>query len=170
MLSLSVAGVLIGLIPPLALGALVNVLVEYNDKPEALLLAGLIALAVLLGATAFVLSDAMYARNASSLYRNLRMQMFAGARRRARRGEDTSGLPSRFISDAETIERITMSLLDSGTMALVQFVSAIVAVAILEPWSVVAIVPLLVAIWVRHAVPRSPPPRRASAARKSWRR
>jgi ABC-type multidrug transport system fused ATPase/permease subunit len=148
MVALSIVGVLIGLVPPLALGTLVNALVEHNDKPEGLLLAGLIALAVLLEATAYVLSDGMYARNASRLYRTLRMQMFAGALRRSRRGEDTSGLPSRFISDAETIERITMSLLDTGAMTVVEFVSAVVALGILEPWSVVAVMPLLAGTWI----------------------
>ena len=50
---------------------------------------------------------------------NLRLQMFDGAARRRRKdGEDASGLASRFISDAETIERITVSLLDTGSMLL----------------------------------------------------
>ena len=35
MVGLSVGGVLIGLVPPLALGVLVNALVERNDKHEA---------------------------------------------------------------------------------------------------------------------------------------
>jgi ABC-type bacteriocin/lantibiotic exporter with double-glycine peptidase domain len=148
MVGLSVGGVLIGLVPPLALGVLVNALVEHNDKPEAVLLAGLIALAVVLEATAYVLSDGMYARNASRLYRNLRLEMFAGALRRSRCGGDTSGLPSRFISDAETIESITMSLLDTGAMTLVEFASAMVALAILEPWSAAAVVPLLAGTWI----------------------
>lgn len=148
MVALSVTGVLIGLVPPLALGVLVNALVERNDKPEALLLAGLVALAVVLEAAAYILSDGMYAQNASRLYRNLRMQMFAGAVRRSRRGQDTTGLASRFISDAETIERITMSLLDTGAMTLVEFVSAMVALGILEPWGVVAVLPLLAGTWI----------------------
>lgn len=148
MLGLSVSGVLIGLVPPLALGVLVNALVERNDKPEALVLSGLIALAVVFEATAYVLSDAMYARNASRLYRNIRVQMFAGALARSRRGEDTSGLSSRFISDAETIEQITVGLLDTGAIMVVEFVSAIVALGILEPWSVAASVPLLAGAWV----------------------
>lgn len=147
MLVLSVAGVLLGLVPPLALGTLVNVLVEHNDKPEALLLAGLIALAVALEATAYILSDTVYARNASALYRSLRARMFEGARRRSLRGEDTSGVSSRFISDAETIERITMGLLDSGAIMLVEFISALIAMALLEPWSVVASAPLLAGTW-----------------------
>lgn len=148
MLGLSVSGVLIGLVPPLALGVLVNALVEHNDKPESLLLSGLIALAVVFEATAYVLSDVLYARNASRLYRNLRVQMFAGALRRSRRGDDTAGVSSRFISDAETIEQITVALLDTGAMMIVEFVSAIVALGILEPWSVAAAVPMLAGTWI----------------------
>ena len=148
MVGLSVAGVLIGLVPPLALGVLVNALVERNDKPEALLLAGVVALAVVLEATAYVLSEGMYARNASRLYRNVRVPMFTGALRRSLRGQDTSGLTSRFISDAETIERTTLSLLDTGSMTVVEFVSAMVALAILEPWSVLAVLPLLAGTWI----------------------
>jgi ABC-type multidrug transport system fused ATPase/permease subunit len=148
MLGLTVAGVLIGLVPALVLDPLVNDLVEFNDKPEALLLAGVVALAVVVEATAYICSDTLYARNASRLYRNLRLQMFAGGLRRASRGDDTSGLASRFISDAETIEHITLSVLDKGAMALVEFVSALVALAFLEPWSAVGSVPLLAATWI----------------------
>jgi ABC-type multidrug transport system fused ATPase/permease subunit len=148
MLGLTVAGVLIGLVPPLLLDPLVNDLVEYNDKPEALLFSGLVALAVVVEATAYVLSDSLYARNASRLYRDLRLKMFDGARQRLRRGEDVSGLSSLFISDAEAIERITLSVLDSGTMTLVEFVSAMVALAMLEPWSAAAALPLLAGTWL----------------------
>ena len=148
MLGLTVGGVLIGLVPPLVLDPLVNDLVEYHDKPEALLLAGVVALAVVLEASAYILSDSMYARNASRLYRDLRLKMFEGARRRLRRGDDVSGLSSLFISDAEAIERITMAVLDNGTMALVEFLSALVALAVLEPWSAVASLPLLAGTWL----------------------
>ena len=104
MVGLSTGGVLIGLVPPLALGALVNALVEHNDKAEAGLLAGLIALAISVETVAYVLSDGMFARNAGRLYRCLRLEMFEGARRRPSIDEDEqSGLPSRFISDAETV-------------------------------------------------------------------
>jgi ABC-type multidrug transport system fused ATPase/permease subunit len=148
MLGLTVAGVLVGLVPPLALGKLVNALVEFNDKPEALLLAGLVALAVVLEASAYIGSDSMYARNTARLYLSLRTQMFAGTLRRARRNEDTSGVASRFISDAETIEKITMSVLDMGAMTVVEFSSAMVALAVLEPWGAVATVPLLLGTWI----------------------
>jgi hypothetical protein len=73
MVGLSIAGVLVGLVPPLALGVLVNALVDRNDRREAALLAVLIALATLVEAGFYVASDGLYARNASRLYRNLRL-------------------------------------------------------------------------------------------------
>jgi ABC-type multidrug transport system fused ATPase/permease subunit len=148
MVALSVAGVLVGLVPPLALGVLVNALVERNDRQEAALLAGLIALAIVCEAALYVASDGMYARNASRLYRDLRLAMFEGALARARRGEDTGGLPSRFISDAETLERATLSILDSGSMLVVEFASALVALGLLEPWTLAVVAPVLVATWI----------------------
>jgi ABC-type multidrug transport system fused ATPase/permease subunit len=148
MVALSVGGVLVGLVPPLALGLLVDALIERNDKPEAVVLTAIMAIAVALEAGAYILSDGMYARNASRLYRNTRVQMFAGALRRARSGEETSGLSSRFISDVQTLEGITMVLLDSGSMAVVGFGSAFVAVLLLQPWSAAVIVPALAGIWI----------------------
>ena len=148
MLALSVAGVLVGLVPPIALGKLVDALVERNDKPEAIVLTGLIAVAFVVGATAYILSDGMYARNAGRLYLSLRTDMFAGALRRVRTGEDTSGLPSRFISDAETLEQVTLYLLDSGSMTVVGFGSGLVAIGLLQPWSVVVVTPALAGIWI----------------------
>ena len=137
MVGLTVAGVLIGLVPPIALGLLVDALVENNDRPEAMMLAGLITLAIILEAAAYVASDGMYARNASRLYRNVRVEMFGGALRRSGEGGDTAGLVSRFISDAETLEQVTMSLIDSGTMLVVEFASALIAVALLQPGAIV---------------------------------
>ena len=148
MVGLSVGGVLLGLVPALALGVLVNALVEFNDKTEAAYLSVLIAVAIVLEAAAYIASDGLYARNAGRLYLNLRLQMFDGAARRRRKdGEDASGLASRFISDAETIERITVSLLDTGSMLLVEFVSALVALALLEPLTVAVVVPMLAVTW-----------------------
>jgi ABC-type multidrug transport system fused ATPase/permease subunit len=148
MVGLSVGGVLVGLVPPLALGALVDALVERNDKREAAVLAGLIALTIVLEATAYVLSDGMYARNAGALHRSLRLAMFDGARRGAAPDADLSGVPSRFISDVQTLDSITVSILDSGSMLLVEFGSAAVAVGLLEPVALAVIAPILVAIWV----------------------
>jgi ABC-type bacteriocin/lantibiotic exporter with double-glycine peptidase domain len=145
--------VLVGLVPPLALGLLVDALIERNDRPEALVLTAIMVLAILFEATAYILSDGMYARNSSRLYRNIRVQMFAGAQRRAGGGEDPSGISSRFISDVEALEGVTMVFLDSGSMAVVGFGSALVAVALIQPWSVAVIVPTLAGIWIvtRHA-------------------
>jgi ABC-type multidrug transport system fused ATPase/permease subunit len=148
MMSLSIGGVLVGLIPPLALGVLVDALVERNDRAEAAVLTAAIALAIVAGAGAYILSDGMYARNAGRLYLDLRARMFAGAVRRAQTGEDTAGVASRFISDAETLEQITLYLLDSGSMLLVGFVSALVAIALLQPWTVVVVTPALAGIWI----------------------
>lgn len=148
MVGLSVGGVLVGLVPPLALGKLVDALIERNDRPEAAVLTGLIALAIVAGAGAYILSDGMYARNASRLYLNLRTEMFAGALRWSRNGEDTTGLSSRFISDAETLEQITLYLVDTGSMAVVAFGSALVAIGLLQPWTVVVVAPALAGIWI----------------------
>ena len=145
MVGLTVSGVLIGLVPPLLLGVLINALVEHNDKPEAALLAGFVAVAVLLEASAYVASDGVYARNASRLYRNLRVRMFAGALHGARRN---AGVSARFISDAETIERITLSIIDRGAMQSVEFISALVTLAILEPATVAVVLPSLGATWL----------------------
>src|SRR6516165_6404763 len=69
MVALSVAGVLVGLVPPLVLGVLVNALVEHNDRREAVLLAVVIVLATLAEAGLYIASDGTYARNAGRLYR-----------------------------------------------------------------------------------------------------
>jgi ABC-type multidrug transport system fused ATPase/permease subunit len=149
MVALSVAGVLVGLVPPLALGALVDALVERNDKREATLLAMLIALTIVAEATAYVLSDGMYARNAGRLHRGVRLQMFDGVRRRqADEQGDLSGVSSRFISDVVTLDQITLAILDTGSMLLVEFVSAAVAIALLEPVALAVIFPMLAVIWV----------------------
>jgi ABC-type multidrug transport system fused ATPase/permease subunit len=144
MVSLSVFGSLTGLVSPLALGFLVNTLVEYGDKREAALWALAIVGAILTEAAAYVASDLLYARNAAALYRDLRMQMFAGARRRLLAGEEEAGgLTSRFVSDAETLERVTVGALDSGSMLLVELVAAVIALGLLEPVTVGAAAALL---------------------------
>jgi ABC-type multidrug transport system fused ATPase/permease subunit len=163
MVSLSVAGVLVGLVPPLALGFLVDALVEHNDVPEAVALTLLIVLAVVLGAAAYIASEGMYARNAGRLHLEVRTEMFGGALRRSGRGEHVAGLPSRFISDAETLEQITLSLIDMGSMAVAAFVSAVLAIAFLQFWSLAVIVPVLAAFWIVTARMRGPV---ASAGRR----
>lgn len=148
MVVLSVGGVLVGLVPPLALGVLVDALIERNDRPEAALLTGVIVLAIVVGAGAYILSEGMYARNAGRLYMDVRMEMFGGALRWAQSGKDTAGLPSRFISDAETLEQITLYFIDSGSMLLVAFGSALIAIGFLQPWTVVVVAPALAGIWI----------------------
>ena len=148
MVGLSTGGVLVGLVPPLALGVLVNALVERNDPSEAGLLAGLIVLAIVIETVAYVVSDGIYSRNAGRLYRNLRSQMFDGVvRRPSIDDEDWSGLPSRFISDAETVG-VGVQLLDSGSMLVVELASALVALGLLAPWSVLVVTPDLALTWM----------------------
>ena len=57
-------------------------------------------------------------------------------------------MPSRFISDVLTVDQITVSILDSGSMLLVELVSALVAIAVLEPVALAVIFPTLAAIWI----------------------
>ena len=57
-------------------------------------------------------------------------------------------MPSRFISDAEALERATLSILDTGAMLGVEFVSALVALGTLEPWTLPVVAPALLATWV----------------------
>lgn len=147
---LTVSGVLIGLVPPLVLGALMNALVAPNETAHAVMLAGLVAVATVFEAAAYVASDGMYARNASRLYRNLRLQMFRGAlhRRTVAGAEQITGLPSRFISDAETLELATLALLDRGLMQIVELIGALAALAVLEPWTLAVVVPSLAGTWL----------------------
>lgn len=148
MVGLSTGGVLVGLVPPLLLGVLVNALVERGDKHEATLLSVAIAGAVLVQAIAYVFSDGMYYRNAGKLHRSLRLRMFDGLRHRgAIDDEEQSGIPSRFISDVLTVDQVTVWLLDTGSMVLVQFISATVAIGLLEPMALAVILPMLAAIW-----------------------
>lgn len=148
MVALTTAGVLMGLVAPLALGTLVNALVERRDTAEGALLAGVIGVAVAAEAAAYIGSDALYARAAGGLYFDLRAAMLRGLQAMRRQGRSVQGMASRFVSDAETIEQITLSILDSSVMLSVEFVSAAVAVAILEPVSLLAIAPLLALTWL----------------------
>jgi ABC-type multidrug transport system fused ATPase/permease subunit len=74
--------------------------------------------------------------------------MFAGARRGPFADADSSGVASRFISDAQTLDSITVSILDSGSMLLVEFASAAIAIGLLEPLALAVIFPTLGAIWI----------------------
>jgi len=150
MVGLSVLGSLAGLVPPITLGYLINDLVErHGVRPEDALWAGLLAGAILVEAAAYIGSDGLYARNSGRLSRNLRLSMFDGVMRRPPFARtDTDGLASRFVSDAETFERITVYLLDTGSMLVVELATALVALGLLEPWAIPVVVPLLGATWL----------------------
>jgi ABC-type multidrug transport system fused ATPase/permease subunit len=150
MVGLSVLGSLAGLVPPITLGYLINDLVEKHGlRAEDALWAGLLAGAIVVEAVAYIASDGLYARNAASLYRRLRLRMFDGARQLQPPDQSSvEGLPSRFISDAETFERVTVYLLDTGSMLLVELGTALVVLGLFEPWAIVVVLPLLVATWL----------------------
>jgi ABC-type multidrug transport system fused ATPase/permease subunit len=150
MVGLSVLGSLAGLVPPVALSFLINDLVELHGvKAEDILWAGLLAGSIVVEAAAYVGSDGLYTRNAGRLYRDLRVRMFDGVLRRplAERAQ-AEGLPSRFVSDVETFERVTIYALDSGSMLIVEMLTALVLVGLFEPWAIPVVVPLLVATWL----------------------
>ena len=56
-------------------------------------------------------------------------------------------MPSLFISDAETVG-IAVSVLDRGSMLLVEFISAIVALGLLSPWTIPVVIPELAITWI----------------------
>lgn len=150
MVGLSVLGSLAGLVPPVAVGFLINDLVERKGvRPEDALWAGLLGAAIVVEAIAYVASDGLYARNAGRLYRNLRLGMFDGVKRRpVLDPEAVEGLPARFVSDAETFEQVTVYALDTGSMLVVELGVALVLLGVLEPWAIAVVVPLLAATWL----------------------
>ena len=150
MVGLSVLGSLAGLVPPITLGYLINDLVErHGVKPEDALWAGLLAGSIVLEAAAYIGSDGLYARNSGRLYRNLRLRMYDSVMRRpARERAVSEGLPSRFISDVETFERVTVYALDTGSMLVVELGTALIVLGLMEPWAIPVVVPLLVATWL----------------------
>jgi ABC-type multidrug transport system fused ATPase/permease subunit len=75
--------------------------------------------------------------------------MFDGLRRRGViEDDDQSGIASRFISDVLTVDQITVGMIDTGSMVLVQFISAAVAIGLLEPVALAVALPMLAAIWI----------------------
>lgn len=137
MAALTVGGSLIGLIPPLALGALVNDLAGGERDTQLLGWAALIGLAVVLEAGAYALADGLYATANASMFRDLRRLMFRGTLRRppADAGE-ASGLASRFVSDAQTLEQLTVGALDLGAFGLFELGAALVVLGVLDAWAV----------------------------------
>jgi ABC-type multidrug transport system fused ATPase/permease subunit len=69
-------------------------------------------------------------------------------RRPASERADSEGLPSRFISDVETFERVTIYALDTGSMLIVELATALVVLGLMEPWAILVVVPLLAATWL----------------------
>jgi ATP-binding cassette subfamily B protein len=150
MVGLSVLGSLAGLVPPITLGYLINDLVERHGlRPEDALWAGLLAAAIVIEALAYIGSDGLYARNAGRLYRNLRVTMFDNVLRRpASERAGGEGLPSRFVSDVETFERVTVYALDTGSMLAVELATALITLGLLEPWAIPVVMPLLAVTWL----------------------
>jgi hypothetical protein len=137
---------------------------------EAALLSVAIAGALLVQAIAYVLSDGMYYRNAGRLHRSLRLRMFDGLRHRAASDdEEQSGIPSRFISDVLTVDQITVGLLDTGSMVLVQFLSAAIAIGLLDPVALAVIFPMLGSRCCVFSIACEPGSRiRVAADRSDW--
>lgn len=137
MVGLTLVGSLLGLVPPLALGALVNGLAQGHHRGRVVTSGGLIAAAVLVEAAAYAISDGLYARASGRLYRDFRLLMFEGVLRRPPSdAEATAGLASRFVSDAETLEQLTVAVLDLGAIGTFELGAAVVALGVLDPWAV----------------------------------
>jgi ATP-binding cassette subfamily C protein len=133
MVALTGAGALAGLVPPLALGVLVNELAGGRRGAGAVLAVVLIVIAIACEALAFTVSDGFFSRAVATLYRDLRVMMFAGARRLpADDSEHVAGLTSRFVSDAEAMQELIVAPLDSAVLGLFELVSALIAVAVLD--------------------------------------
>jgi ABC-type multidrug transport system fused ATPase/permease subunit len=134
MVLLTALGSLLGLLPPLALGALVDDLAGGHHRGGAALAAALILIAVLLEALAFALSDGFFARAVGTLYRDLRMLMFAGVQRRPpTTAPALAGVAARFISDAEALQEVIVAPLDTAVIGLFELLSALVAIAVFDP-------------------------------------
>ncbi|MHB1538533.1 MAG: ABC transporter transmembrane domain-containing protein [Solirubrobacteraceae bacterium] len=134
MVALTVAGAVAGLVPAFALGSLVDALAAGGAHRGATLDVVLILAAVATEAIAFAVSDGFFSTAVARLYRDLRVLMFAGARRSGpRTGEQLAGLSARFVSDAEALEELIVSPLDTTVMALSELVSSIAALIVLDP-------------------------------------
>jgi ABC-type multidrug transport system fused ATPase/permease subunit len=133
MVTLSGFGSLVGLVPALALGSLVNDLAGSRHDGAASIAAVLIVASIAIEAVAFTLSDGFFSKAVSHLYRDLRVMMFSGVQRRPQQSaEQLAGLTSRFVSDAEAMQELIVSPLDTAVMGAFELVSALVALAILD--------------------------------------
>ncbi len=135
MIVLSLTGSVLGLVPSLALGFFVDA-VARGSRGAALLWVGAIGGAFLIEAVAYTLSDGLYARAAARLYRDLRVMMFDGVLRRGFDGERRATLASRFVSDAESMEDLTVAILDQGAISIFDLIAAIVVLGLLDDWLV----------------------------------
>lgn len=154
MVALTGLGSLVGLVPALALGSLVDDLSGSHHSGGAVFAVALIVTSIAVEAIAFTLSDGFFTKAVSSLYRDLRVMMFAGARRAPQRSsEEIAGLTSRFVSDAEAMQELIVSPLDTAVMGIFELVSALIALAVLSaPAAGVAILLGLVAAVLARAL------------------
>jgi ABC-type multidrug transport system fused ATPase/permease subunit len=154
MVALTGVGSLVGLVPALALGALVDDLAGSHHGGGAAPAVGLIVGSIVIEAVAFTLSDGFFTKAVSSLYRDLRVMMFAGVRRAPQASsEDLAGLTSRFVSDAEAMQELIVSPLDTAVMGLFELVSALVALIVLNaPAAGVAVVLGMIAAAIARAL------------------
>lgn len=133
MVALTGLGALVGLVPALALGSLVNDLAGSRHDGGASIAAVLIVASIAIEAIAFTLSDGFFSKAVSSLYRDLRVMMFSGVQRRPKQSaEELAGLTSRFVSDAEAMQELIVAPLDTTVMGTFELVSALIALAILD--------------------------------------
>ncbi|MHB1469491.1 MAG: ABC transporter transmembrane domain-containing protein [Solirubrobacteraceae bacterium] len=134
MVALTALGAIVGLVPAFALGSLVDSLAAGGSGRGAALDIVLIVVAIFGEAVAFAVSDGFFAGAVARLYRDLRVLMFAGARRgRPRSREQVAGLSARFVSDAEALQDVIVSPLDTTVMAVSELGSALVALLVLDP-------------------------------------
>ncbi len=145
MVALSLAGSLIGLIPPLWVGFLVDDLVGRGHGGGVTGWAAVIAFAVAAEAGAYVLSDGLYARVAGRLFRDVRLLMFEGLLAGPPGGAGASGIASRFVSDAETMEELTVAALDQAAVGVFDLVAALAALGALDALSLGAVAGVLLA-------------------------
>ena len=136
--SLSLAGSFAGLVPALALGYVINATVA-GARTSALLWVGAIGVTVIVEGVAYVFSDGLYARVASRLYRDLRSSMFAGVLRRDLHANERAALASRFVSDTELMEQLTVAALDQGAVSVFDLLAALGALAVIDSWLIAVV-------------------------------